>query len=459
MIWFRCSRCGKTHGRGENLSGTIVFCTCGLGNRVPWSSTASAPAVEEESLPAAIPVPSDPPRRSPPPPEPRYPEPSRRPPLESPRRSEIPRSVPRPPPQSRDEPREPPAPAPKKIYIPRRIRPEFCLHHDETPSTASCDACRQRFCAACVVSFQGQTLCAACKNFRLRGLGKPAKATPLSILALVVALAGGPVTFCLGMSAFSAHVASADGSIGLTVILGVIGLLLPAAGLTPLDRGFAADRNQPPRRRPGPGADRPDGFGSGRRLEPSGGRLAGHQAGGGMKRWRSLLSPWGEPDAHRCPGASVGDFSTLFAVQGRNDGPLSDLRLSLAQRVANVWGARCPNCREPALRPARAAGARSAARMRRRASRTPDSEAVSAANAAAVTVCETCRCPWRGQVLCVSCVERAYANGEAESGQGRLLTRQSLAALLFGSSAWLLSAPVLLHLAAPRRPRRPASAC
>ncbi len=266
MIWFRCSRCGKTHGRGENLSGTIVFCTCGLGNRVPWSSTASAPAVEEETLPSAIPAPSDPPRR---PPEPRYPEPSRRPPLESPRRSEIPRSVPRPPSESRDErrePPEPPAPAPKKVYVPRRIRPEFCLHHDETPSTASCDACRQRFCAACVVSLQGQTLCSPCKNFRLRGLGKPARATPLSILALVVALAGGPVTFCLGMSAFSAHVASADGSWGLTVLLGVMGLLLPAAGLA---LGIVALRQIETSPHAGglsPGHDRPDG----RQWPPSG---------------------------------------------------------------------------------------------------------------------------------------------------------------------------------------------
>jgi hypothetical protein len=227
MIWFRCGRCDKTHGRGENLSGTIVFCTCGLGNRVPWSSTATPPAVEEESLPAAIPVPSKAPDRPPPPP--RHPEPSRRP-FDSPRRSEIPRSVPRSLPRD-DTPPPPPAPAPRKIYVPKRIRPEFCLHHDETPSTATCDACRQRFCAACVVTLQGQTLCSPCKNFRLRGLGKPARATPMAILALVVALAGGPVTFCLGMSAFSAHVASPDGSVGLTIVLGMIGLALPAGGM------------------------------------------------------------------------------------------------------------------------------------------------------------------------------------------------------------------------------------
>jgi hypothetical protein len=128
-------------------------------------------------------------------------------------------------------PPEPPKPDPKKPYVPRRIRPEFCLHHDETPSTAACEACRQRFCDHCVVSLRGETLCSPCKNFRLRGLGKPTQATPLSILALVVSLAGGPVTLCLGMSAFSANVASHEGSVGLTIVLGMLGMLLPAAGM------------------------------------------------------------------------------------------------------------------------------------------------------------------------------------------------------------------------------------
>jgi hypothetical protein len=101
-------------------------------------------------------------------------------------------------------------------------------------------------------------------------------------------------------------------------------------------------------------------------------------------------------------------------------------------------GARCPNCRDPLYEPA-GRFARPARPDEAACVAHPESEAVSACLRCGATVCETCRCPWRGQVLCVSCVERAYANGEGESGQGRLLTRQSVAALLLGSSAWLLS--------------------
>src|SRR6516164_6467007 len=60
MIWFACKQCGKRHGRGEHLAGTLVFCECGHGNRVPWSSTIPEPAPE--------PPPPREPRRRPGPP-------------------------------------------------------------------------------------------------------------------------------------------------------------------------------------------------------------------------------------------------------------------------------------------------------------------------------------------------------------------------------------------------------
>jgi hypothetical protein len=101
-------------------------------------------------------------------------------------------------------------------------------------------------------------------------------------------------------------------------------------------------------------------------------------------------------------------------------------------------GARCPNCRNPLYeavgrwtRPARPDEAACVAH--------PDCEAVGACLRCGASVCETCRSPWRGQILCVTCVERAYANGEAESTTGRVLTKHALAALLFGCLAWLLS--------------------
>ena len=37
MIWFACKKCGKTQGRPESLAGTLVFCDCSFGIRVPWS--------------------------------------------------------------------------------------------------------------------------------------------------------------------------------------------------------------------------------------------------------------------------------------------------------------------------------------------------------------------------------------------------------------------------------------
>jgi hypothetical protein len=258
MIWFKCKQCGKTHGRGENLSGTTVFCECGWGNVVPWTSSTEAPAVEEQALPA-VPIPrprtpADDPeeRRTPPRQEPPSRIPPRRVPLDRDRdipRSEIPprrpfdrdydreREPPRPPPppRRRDEEDEPPPrgdlPLPSRRFLEgRRINPAFCLNHDETPSTIACDACRQRFCAACVVTLEGKTLCGPCKNFRLRGLGRAAPVTAWSVLALVAALVSGPVAFCLNIFAFLSHVGS-TGTAGLTVVLALLALILPGGSL------------------------------------------------------------------------------------------------------------------------------------------------------------------------------------------------------------------------------------
>ncbi len=151
MIWFACKQCGKRHGRGEDLAGTLVFCECGQGNRVPWSSTAAEPE-PEEALPA-------------PPLRPRVPRPARdeeRPPTEFLR--------------------------PRRCRDRRRPNPDYCLNHDETPKQAICDACRCSFCSACVVALQGRTLCGPCKNFRLGGLSRPLRLSPLAIVSFVLAL-------------------------------------------------------------------------------------------------------------------------------------------------------------------------------------------------------------------------------------------------------------------------------
>ncbi len=162
MIWFACKQCGKRHGRGEHLAGTLVFCECGQGNRVPWSSTVEEPEPEE-----ARPVP-------PPPPRPRVP----RPPL------------------GEDRP-EPEFLRPRRSRERRRPNPAYCLNHDEAPKEAICAACHCSFCSACVVTLHGETLCGPCKNFRLGGMSRPARLLPLAVVAFVLALVSTLVSLIL----------------------------------------------------------------------------------------------------------------------------------------------------------------------------------------------------------------------------------------------------------------------
>jgi hypothetical protein len=193
MIWFACKQCGKHHGRAESLTGTLVFCECGQGNRVPWTSTVAEPAQPKEPAPRPVP-------RAAPPPD----EDDRRPP---------PMDIPRPRRQLRPF---------------RRPDPNFCHNHDETAAEHTCDACRARFCSACVVTLQDKTLCGPCKNFRVRGLHRPGRASPLAIVALVLGLVGGVISFVLGMAGATT---STGGGVAVGVSLCLIGLILPAAAL------------------------------------------------------------------------------------------------------------------------------------------------------------------------------------------------------------------------------------
>jgi hypothetical protein len=194
MIWFACKQCGKRHGRPENLAGTLVFCECGQGNRVPWASTAPEPEPQEAQ-------PASPPRPRTPAP---YPEDERPPAYPS-----------------------PPLRRPREV---RRPNPAFCLNHDETASEHTCVACRARFCSACVVTLQGQTLCGPCKNFRIRGLGRPARMAPLALVALIVALVAGPVSFFLTMMAIGLQ-ATPEGSVAGAVVVSLFAAALPAGTL------------------------------------------------------------------------------------------------------------------------------------------------------------------------------------------------------------------------------------
>jgi hypothetical protein len=176
MIWFACKQCGKRHGRGEHLAGTLVFCECGQGNRVPWSSTVAEPE-PEEALPA--------------PPPPRAPDP-----LLDDTRSE--REFLR----------------PRRSRARRRPNPAYCLNHEEAPKDAICAACHCSFCSACVVTLQGQTLCGPCKNFRLGGLSRPAHVSPLAVVAFVLALICTVVSLFLCFMAIGFAVKMESGLVG-----------------------------------------------------------------------------------------------------------------------------------------------------------------------------------------------------------------------------------------------------
>src|ERR687892_749265 len=56
MIAFACKKCGQRHSRPDSQAGSMVFCDCGQGNRVPWTSTAVPDAV---AVPDAEPVPRE----------------------------------------------------------------------------------------------------------------------------------------------------------------------------------------------------------------------------------------------------------------------------------------------------------------------------------------------------------------------------------------------------------------
>jgi hypothetical protein len=221
MIWFACKQCGKRHGRSDDLVGTMVFCDCGSGNLVPWASTLEAPEpMDAEEAPMPLPLPPRTERIPPLPaehrPAPRRPQPSRPVPPEAPQRTELPESEAQ---RQRQRRREA-----------RRINSLYCLNHEDTPSEKTCDDCRVSFCSACVLQLQGKTLCGPCKNFRLRSLSRPPRLAPKAIVALIVSLVGGPVTFCLSAGGAGLQV-NGTGPPALTVLMILVGLLLPAGGL------------------------------------------------------------------------------------------------------------------------------------------------------------------------------------------------------------------------------------
>jgi hypothetical protein len=158
MISFRCKQCGKALERPREAAGSLVFCECGQGTRVPWESTDPplASLAEEEAdaaaLPAAIPVGGE-------------------------RAADLGRA------------RHPRA-------LPHRD-PHRCFNHPEAEADQTCAACGLGFCAACVVRWRGETLCGPCKNFMLAWLQRPPRLSVLALSAVIASVLTSPVGFCL----------------------------------------------------------------------------------------------------------------------------------------------------------------------------------------------------------------------------------------------------------------------
>jgi hypothetical protein len=208
MIWFGCKKCGKRHSRAESLCGTLVFCECGFGNRVPYEST-----VPEPDLPPAAPAP--PPRARTPRLDPV--DDHRRPPR---------RSIPV---DDQDD-WQPPAFRTRPRKEPKKINPNYCLVHDEKPSEHTCKDCQMRFCSSCVVTLQGDTLCGPCKNFRLRGTHRPAPVSQAAVVSALAGLVSAPIGFCASFWGM-AQGGQAGGHLGGAVLAVVLGLAFPLAGL------------------------------------------------------------------------------------------------------------------------------------------------------------------------------------------------------------------------------------
>jgi hypothetical protein len=171
MIWFPCSKCGKTLSRPESSAGAFVFCDCGQGLVVPWDSTIAPPAMP----PPAVALPAAPPPLRPIPVAEEQIPVSRRP--------------------------EPPPPPPGTRDVRRRM-PEVrsqdqCFNHQDRPVARKCDACGEGFCTDCLVLLKGETLCGPCKNFRLKQTDNPPSLSSKATTGVILAVASAPLVMCL----------------------------------------------------------------------------------------------------------------------------------------------------------------------------------------------------------------------------------------------------------------------
>jgi hypothetical protein len=114
----------------------------------------------------------------------------------------------------------------RKEKVFRRHRPGFCFNHDDVATDKTCADCKEYFCPNCVVEMQDAVLCGPCKNFRIRGMHRPGRVPPMAVVALIVGLVSGPVTFCLTMAGIGQQ-----GAPVWALLLSVVAVVLPFGGL------------------------------------------------------------------------------------------------------------------------------------------------------------------------------------------------------------------------------------
>ena len=204
MITVTCKQCGKQHSRPNSQGGAMIFCDCGNGVRVPFSSSLDP---EVPDFPEVLPL--------------RFPASS--PPIPPPDQTEL-----APVPVEEAPPNEPlPSRHPDRRY--RKVDPTCCWHHEETASAERCGACQLPFCAHCLVHLNKQVLCGPCKNFRIAQVGQPTRTLPLAITALVASLVVGPAAFVL--SQFSVGLQANEGATLASALLAMLAMLLPGMTL------------------------------------------------------------------------------------------------------------------------------------------------------------------------------------------------------------------------------------
>lgn len=168
MIAFACKQCGKRFERPEDACGTLIFCGCGAGTRVPFESTLP---------PAAEPL--EPP--------PRVERPAPRWDAERPSRWDGGQAA---------------QPQPLRYWQEPAARDRsHCLNHASIPTAHTCADCGEGFCAACAVVFQGGPRCGPCKNFRVRAVQRPPLISVMAILSPLIAMGAGGLWLLLLLGA------------------------------------------------------------------------------------------------------------------------------------------------------------------------------------------------------------------------------------------------------------------